>query len=104
LTAVLFHELTHVAGGGELDAEVFENLLFRKDEGATPPTVADCKEFQKNKGLWVSLDLGTGIVTDNESKRALCRIDRGPTDEDSRVIPPGKPSYLSAQEKGGRHA
>lgn len=95
LTAVVFHELVHVAGGGELDAEVFENLLFRMDEGAAPPTVADWKEFETNKGkgLWISLDLVTGIVTDNKSKVQLCRIEHGPTDEDGRVIPSEKVGY-----------
>lgn len=90
LTAVLFHELVHVAGGSELDAEVFENLLFMKGEGACPPTVADWKEFETNegKGLWLSLSLDTGIVTD-KSQLGLCRIEHGPTDEDSRVIPLG---------------
>lgn len=87
LTAVLFHELVHVAGGSELDAEVFENLLFLKGEGASPPTVADWKEFETNKGkgLWLSLSLDTGIVTD-KSQLKLCRIEHGPTDEDSSVI------------------
>jgi hypothetical protein len=93
LTAVLFHELVHVAGGTELDAEVFENLLFQEDEGAWPPTLEDLREFErrKGKGAWLSLRLDTGIVT-GQPQRELCRIERiehGDTGKDSRVIPLG---------------
>lgn len=92
LTAVLFHEMVHIAGGSELDAEVFENLLFTKDEGACPPTVADWQEFETNqgKGLWVSVNLNSGWVTDKLGK-GLCSIEQGRTDEDSRLIPLGWP-------------
>jgi hypothetical protein len=104
LTAVLFHELVHVAGGRELDAEVFENLLFQEKEGAWPPTYEDLKliKRQKGNGAWVSFDLDTGIVT-SQPKLKLCRIERiarrrggrGPTEpgdkgKDSRVIPLGE--------------
>jgi hypothetical protein len=93
LTAVLFHELVHVAGGRELDAEVFENLLFQEGEGAWPPTLEDLREFerQKGRGAWLSLSLDTGIVT-GQAQRKLCRIERiehGDTGKDSRVIPLG---------------
>jgi hypothetical protein len=57
LTAVLFHELVHVAGGSELDAEAFENLLFTPGEGAVPPTEEDWSSFaaQQGVGEWVKL-------------------------------------------------
>jgi hypothetical protein len=57
---VLFHELVHVAGGSELDAEAFENLLFTVEEGAVPPTGDDWASFTAHKGVgqWVKLTGG----------------------------------------------
>lgn len=57
LTAVLFHELVHVAGGNELDAEAFENLVFNAEEGAVPPTADDWSKFAAHQGVgqWVKL-------------------------------------------------
>jgi hypothetical protein len=54
LTAVLFHELVHVAGGWELDAEFLENLLFSPEEGARPPTEEDWKDIvaKNGEGWW----------------------------------------------------
>jgi hypothetical protein len=40
LRAVLFHELVHATGEGELDCEVLENIVF-KNKGATPPGPED---------------------------------------------------------------
>lgn len=40
LDAVLFHELVHATGEGELDCEVLENLVFG-GHGATPPDASD---------------------------------------------------------------
>jgi len=36
--ALFFHELVHVCGGNELDAEVMENVLFSLGEGAVKPS------------------------------------------------------------------
>jgi hypothetical protein len=66
LTAVLFHELVHVAGGWELDAEYFENLFFPEGKGATRPTYDDWPEFKEDKfqGWWVYLNTRTGHAMD----------------------------------------
>jgi len=65
LTAVLFHELIHVARGKELDAEAFENAWF-PDEGAREPTRADWAAFAEDayRGWWVHLDPRSRRVTD----------------------------------------
>jgi hypothetical protein len=65
LSAVLFHEFVHVARGGELDSEAFENAFFSK-EGARPPTPEDWADFKEDgyQGWWVRLDPRTRRVTD----------------------------------------
>jgi hypothetical protein len=65
LTAVLFHELIHVARGKELDSEAFENAWF-SDEGAREPTRADWAAFAEDayRGWWVHLDPRSRRVTD----------------------------------------
>ena len=65
LTAVLFHELIHVARGKELDAEAFENAWF-PDEGAREPTRADWASFAEDgyRGWWVHLDPRSRRVSD----------------------------------------
>lgn len=66
LTAVLFHELVHIARGWELDAEAFENGCFSRAEGARPPTRDDWALFkgQRHQGWWVRVDPRTRRVTD----------------------------------------
>ena len=66
LTAVLFHELVHIARGWELDAEAFENGCFTRAEGARPPTRDDWALFkgQRYQGWWVRVDPRTRRVTD----------------------------------------
>jgi len=58
LSAVLLHELVHAAGGMELDAETFENMLFTHEEGASAPSEDDWPEFeaQHYEGWWCYLD------------------------------------------------
>ncbi len=65
LTAVLFHELIHVARGKELDAEAFENAWF-PNVGAREPTRADWATFAEDgyRGWWVHLDPRSRRVTD----------------------------------------
>jgi hypothetical protein len=65
LTAVLFHELIHVARGKELDSEAFENAWFQ-DEGAREPTREDWASFAEDgyRGWWVHVDRKTRRVTD----------------------------------------
>jgi len=65
LTAVLFHELVHVARGKELDSETFENAWF-PDQGAREPTRADWASFAEDayRGWWVHLDPRSRRVTD----------------------------------------
>jgi len=63
LPAVLFHELVHVAGGSELDAEAFENLLFTTAEGAVPPTSDDWSSFTASQGVGQWVKLAGGPVT-----------------------------------------
>lgn len=46
VNAVVFHELIHVCGGYELDAEAFENHCFRR-AGATRPTRRDFRLFRE---------------------------------------------------------
>jgi len=72
LTAILFHELVHVARGKELDAEAFENALFR-NEGARPPTWEDWAAFTEDayRGWWVQLDPRTRRVTDYSDRLIL---------------------------------
>jgi hypothetical protein len=72
LTAIVFHELVHVAHGKELDAEAFENALFRK-EGARPPTREDWAAFKEDayQGWWVQLDPRTRRVTDYSDRLIL---------------------------------
>jgi hypothetical protein len=66
LPAVLFHELIHIVGGWELDAEAFENAWFSQVEGARQPTADDWVKFKRHRyeGWWVRVDPGTGLVTD----------------------------------------
>jgi hypothetical protein len=58
-----------VAGGLELDAEYFENLLFpkrKRGQGGTPPTLGDLTEFKKTlhkgakdeyEGYWLYISM-----------------------------------------------
>ncbi len=66
LSAVLFHELIHIARGEELDAEAFENAWFTHDEGARQPTLDDWATFKEDhyEGWWVRLDYPTRQVFD----------------------------------------
>ncbi len=77
LPAVLFHELVHVAGGSELDAEAFENALFTPREGAVMPTAADWTDFaaQRYRSEWLSVAPKTGVVRDGK-RRVVCRFTR----------------------------
>ncbi len=63
LAAVLFHELVHVMCGWELDAEFFENFLFR-DDGATPPDDGDLDSFAKRnwEGRWIRVVQSNGAL------------------------------------------
>jgi hypothetical protein len=65
LTAVLFHELIHVARGKELDSEAFENAWF-PNEGARAPTREDWAAFAEDgyRGWWVRVDRRSRRVTD----------------------------------------
>lgn len=63
LTAVLFHEMVHGAGGTELDAEALENHFFA-GAGATAPTGGtnandDFPLFRSDGGSWIIWDEGT---------------------------------------------
>jgi hypothetical protein len=64
------HELVHVAGGEELDAEYSENALFSKREGAELPTEEDEQEFKENqyRGIFVRLDRESRKVADLSGK------------------------------------
>lgn len=57
VNAALLHELVHVLCGWELDAEVFENLLFN-GHGATIPDKGDIDAFARKNwtGRWVCVD------------------------------------------------
>ncbi len=82
LGAILLHELVHTRGGLELDAETFENLLFR-GEGAKPPDRRDFVRFREQdsadpgrrgagiQGTWVVLDPRTKEVTDKKNGRPV---------------------------------
>ncbi len=66
LSAILFHELIHIARGEELDSEAFENAWFTYEEGARQPTLDDWSVFKEDhyEGWWVRLDFHTREVTD----------------------------------------
>ncbi|MBI4574274.1 MAG: hypothetical protein HY713_13445 [candidate division NC10 bacterium] len=80
LGAILLHELVHTRGGLELDAETFENLLFR-GEGARPPDRRDYARFREQdspgagrrgagiQGTWVLMNPRTKEVTDKKIGR-----------------------------------
>jgi len=72
LTAVLFHELVHVARGKELDSETFENAWF-PNEGAREPTRADWATFAEDgyRGWWVHLDPRSRRVSDYSDRFIL---------------------------------
>ncbi len=74
--AVLFHELIHVAGGEELDAETFENLLFTPSEGAVQPTRDDWSAFvaERRTGQWVRLNARTGAIIDCSTSNPILRF------------------------------
>ncbi len=79
LTAVLLHEMVHIAGGNELDAESFENILFSEKDGAALPSRDDEKEFRacKYEGVYVSMDPKTRDVSFcGEITKALARRTR----------------------------
>ena len=65
LTAVLLHEMVHIAGGNELDAESFENLLLKPEHGAVAPSEKDEEDFKDSKfqGEYVSMDSKTREVS-----------------------------------------
>ncbi len=76
LPAILLHELVHTCEGNEVDAETFENLLF-KGEGATPPDKKDLmKRFSEVdfKGIWVEMNRRTGDVTMRDTGRLLTNL------------------------------
>jgi len=91
LTAVLLHELVHVAGGEELDAEFFENTLFGPKDGATLPTADDEKSFKERqyKGVFVSMDPNTREVSDLVSHKDLGKLDPA-SPINHELIPPNK--------------
>jgi hypothetical protein len=66
LSAVLFHELIHIARGWELDAEAFENAWFSTEEGARLPDKNDWAIFKEDRyeGWWVRVNPRTRRVTD----------------------------------------
>lgn len=88
LTAVLFHELIHIARGWELDAEAFENAWFSATEGARPPDRNDWAIFEEDEyeGWWVHVDPHTRRVSDYA---------------DRLVVTFPKPT--TAHEQGGRN-
>ena len=47
--ATVCHELVHVAGGNERDAETIENQLYTRKEGASPPTMCDFELYNLEK-------------------------------------------------------
>jgi hypothetical protein len=49
---MLGHEVTHGAGGTELDAEVVEHLLGRTEEGITILTAQERREFAGKRGAF----------------------------------------------------
>lgn len=59
ITAIVFHEMIHAAGGTELDAEALENHFFG-GSGATAPTSDDWEKFHDDGGEFVIWDEGTG--------------------------------------------
>lgn len=61
LTAVLFHEMVHSAGGTELDSEAMENHFFGGN-GATFPTSGDFPQFDSDGGEYVIWDKASGNV------------------------------------------
>ena len=79
LTAVLLHELVHVSGGDELDAEFFENRLFTLKDGALPPTESDERDFTEHgyEGEYVRLDPKTRMVTQIGTSTRLGLLKRG---------------------------
>jgi len=81
LTAVLLHEMVHIAGGNELDAESFENILVSEKDGAVPPSKEDEKEFRDCKycGVYVSMN------------RKTRRVSFPGTEDTSRAITPSAP-------------
>ena len=71
MPALLFHELVHSCSGNEFDAEVYENLLFTPNEGATrPDPYSDRREFENEgyRGKYAYLE-GASIY--NRERRYL---------------------------------
>jgi hypothetical protein len=102
LPAVLFHELVHVAGGSELDAEALENALFTPKEGAVAPTAADWADFAARdyRGEWLSLNRRTGIVRDAR-RRVVCRFPRDAAPPRAEEGLMAEPKKVAKQEKLG---
>ena len=73
LTAVLFHELIHIARGWDLDAEAFENAWFSEAEGARPLTREDWRICAEDhyQGWWIRLDPRIRRVTDYADRLIL---------------------------------
>jgi len=86
IAAVLFHELVHICGGNELDAEAFETFLF-SGTGATDPDLDDWEAFRKRhwRGHWVHLTKQTNTrgAVKNNFGGALCTFDIAPSDQDA---------------------
>ena len=89
LTAVLLHELVHISGGDELDAEFFENRLFTLKDGARLPTPTDEEDFKEHgyKGEFVQLDPASREVRERGTQRVLGKLER-------QALPESSPNAL----------
>jgi hypothetical protein len=80
ISAVVFHEMVHAAGGTELDAEALENHFFT-GAGATAPTSDDWPKFSSDGGEFVIWDSSTGQLFE------LCMADSFTTTPGTQLTP-----------------
>jgi hypothetical protein len=62
--ATFFHELIHVCGGKEIDAEAFENHLFKRKDGVRRPEGDDWNKFVSDTRDWNGLRASEYVIWD----------------------------------------
>jgi hypothetical protein len=72
--ATFFHELIHVCGGTEIDAEAFENHLFKKKDGVRRPEGDDWNKFISETRDWKGLRASEYVIWDPKTRRMWVNV------------------------------
>lgn len=72
--ATFFHELIHVCGGKELDAEAFENHFFKKQDGVCKPEGDDWNKFISETRDWNGLRASEYVIWDPKTRQKWVNV------------------------------